>query len=61
MYAVGTIDAQAWKSVQTAMPAQLQQVAESLGYTSTAVGGDFYNAIQKGKISMEDFMNIMCR
>lgn len=56
MYAVGTIDAQAWKSVQTAMPAQLQQVAESLGYTSTAVGGDFYNAIQKGKISMEDFM-----
>lgn len=56
MYAVGTVDAQAWRSVQTAMPAQLQQVAESMGYTSTAVGGDFYNAIQQGKISMEDFM-----
>lgn len=56
MYAVGTVDAQAWRSVQTAMPAQLQQVAQSMGYTSTAVGGDFYNAIQKGKISMEDFM-----
>lgn len=57
MYAVGTVDAQAWRSVQTAMPAQLQQVAESLGYTSTAVGGDFYNAMKSGKISMEAFMN----
>lgn len=56
MYAVGTVDAQAWRSVQTAMPAQLQQVAESLGYTSTAVGGDFYNAMKSGKISMEQFM-----
>lgn len=57
MYAVGTVDAQAWRSVQTAMPAQLQQVAESLGYTSTAVGGDFYNAMKSGKVSMEAFMN----
>lgn len=57
MYAVGTVDAQAWRSVQTAMPAQLQQVAESLGYTSTAVGGDFYNAMKSGKVSMETFMN----
>lgn len=56
MYAVGTVDAQAWRSVQTAMPAQLQQVAESLGYTSTAVSGDFYNAMKSGKISMEQFM-----
>lgn len=56
MYSVGTVDAEAWKSVQTAMPAQLQQVAKSLGYTSTAVSGDFYNAIKSGKISMEDFM-----
>lgn len=56
MYAVGTVDAQAWRSVQTAMPAQLQQVAKSLGYTSTAVGGDFYNAMKSGKISMEQFM-----
>jgi len=56
MYAVGTVDAEAWKSVLNAMPAQLQQVATSMGYTSTAVGGDFYNALQSGKISMEDFM-----
>ena len=56
MYAIGTVDAQAWRSVQTAMPAQLQQVAKSLGYTSSAVGGDFYNAMKSGKISMEKFM-----
>lgn len=56
MYAVGTVDAQAWRSVQTAIPAQLQQVAKSLGYTSSAVGGDFYNAVKSGKISLEEFM-----
>lgn len=56
MYGVGAVDAEAWKSVQTAIPAQLQQVAKSMGYTSTAVSGDFYNAIKSGKISMEDFM-----
>lgn len=59
MYAVGTVDAQAWRSVLTAMPAQLQQVATYMGYTSTAVGGDLYNALQKGQISMEDLMQAM--
>jgi phage-related protein len=38
------------------MPAQLKQVATYLGYTSTAVSGDFYNAIQDGTLSMDDFM-----
>lgn len=59
MYAVGTVDAQAWRSVLTAMPAQLQQVATSMGYTSTAVSGDFYTAIQNGTISIDDFMDAM--
>ena len=61
MYAVGTVDAQAWRSVLTAMPAQLQQVATYMGYTSTAVGGDLYTALQKGKISMEDLMQAMVK
>lgn len=61
MYAVGTVDAQAWRSVLTAMPAQLQQVATYMGYTSTAVGGDLYTALQKGKVSMEDFMQAMVK
>lgn len=59
MYAVGTVDAQAWRSILTAMPAQLQQVATYMGYTSTAVGGDLYTALQKGQVSMEDLMQAM--
>lgn len=56
-YAKGKPDAMEWRSMLTAMPAQLKQVAEYMGYTSTAVGGDLYEALQKGKISMDDFMN----
>ena len=55
-YAKGKPDAMEWRSMLTAMPAQLKQVAKYMGYTSTAVGGDLYNAIQKGKVSMDDFM-----
>ena len=55
-YAKGKPDAMEWRSMLTAMPAQLKQVATYMGYTSTAVGGDLYNAIQKGKVSMDDFM-----
>lgn len=55
-YAKGKPDAMEWRSMLTAMPAQLKQVSKYLGYTSTAVGGDLYTAIQKGKISMDDFM-----
>jgi len=55
-YAKGKPDAMEWRSMLTAMPAQLKQVAKYMGYTSTAVGGDLYEAIQKGKISMDDFM-----
>jgi tape measure domain-containing protein len=56
-YAKGTPDAVEWRSILTAMPAQLKQVANYLGYTSTAVSGDFYNAIQDGTLSMDDFMD----
>lgn len=55
-YAKGKPDAMEWRSILSAMPAQLKQVATYMGYTSTAVGGDLYNAIQKGKVSMDDFM-----
>lgn len=56
-YAKGKPDAMEWRSMLTAMPAQLKQVASAMGYTSTAVGGDLYEAIQKGQVSMNDFMN----
>lgn len=55
-YAKGKPEAEEWRSLMTAMPAQLKQIATALGYTSTAIGGDLYNAIQTGKLSMDDFM-----
>ncbi|MGT2896242.1 tail length tape-measure protein [Streptococcus phage Javan174] len=54
MLAVGKVDAQAWRSVATAMPKTLQDVAEAFGYTSTAVGGDFYEALKSGEVSLAD-------
>lgn len=58
-YAKGKPDAMEWRSMLTAMPAQLKQVAKYMGYTSTAVGGDLYTAIQQGKVSMDDFMGVI--
>lgn len=60
-YAKGKPDAMEWRSMLTAMPAQLKQVAKAMGYTSTAVGGDLYTAIQKGNVSMDDFMETIMR
>ena len=60
-YAKGKPDAMEWRSMLTAMPAQLKQVAKAMGYTSTAVGGDLYEAIQKGRVSMDDFMDTIVR
>lgn len=60
-YAKGKPDAMEWRSMLTAMPAQLKQVAKAMGYTSTAVGGDLYTAIQKGKVSMDDFMDTIVK
>lgn len=56
-YSKGKFDAIEYRSVMSAMPGQLKQVAQYLGYTSTAIGGDLYNALQDGTLSMEQFMN----
>ena len=60
-YAKGKPDAMEWRSLLTAMPGQLKQVATAMGYTSTAVGGDFYEALQKGEISMDNFMETLVK
>lgn len=56
-YTKGKPEAQDWKTIMQAMPAQLKQIANAMGYTSTAIGGDFYNALIDGEITMDDFMN----
>lgn len=52
-YAKGKPDMVEWRSIQTAMPAQLNQVAQSFGMTSDQLG----EALRSGKISMDDFMD----
>lgn len=55
-YSKGKPDAMEWRAMLTAMPAQMNQIAQAAGYTSAVIGGDLYNAIQDGKFSMNDFM-----
>jgi len=55
-YSKGKPDVMEWRAFLTAMPAQLKQIATAMGYTSTAVGGDLYNALQSGEVNMNDFM-----
>lgn len=52
-YAKGKPDMMEWRSIQTAMPAQLNQIAKSFGMTSDQLG----EALRNGKISMDDFMD----
>lgn len=52
-YAKGKPDMMEWRSIQTAMPAQLNQVAKAFRMTSDQLG----EALRNGKISMDDFMN----
>ena len=55
-YAKGKPDAREYKVLMETMPAQMNQLAQSMGYVNAAVGGDFYNAMQDGTVSMDDFM-----
>ena len=61
MYAVGRVDSEAWRSVQTAIPGQLNMVAKAMGYTSAVLEGDLYNALKDGTVSMDDFMDAVVR
>ena len=54
MLAVGKVDLAAWRSIQSAMPGQLDQVAKSLLGT-TANSSALYDAMQSGKISFDQF------
>ena len=51
-YAKGKPDMMEWRSIQTAMPAQLNQVAKAFNMTSNELG----EALRYGRISMDEFM-----
>lgn len=54
MLSAGKVDMQAWRSIQAAMPSQLNQVAEAmLGAGKNS--NDLYEAMKNGSISFDDF------
>lgn len=55
-YAKGRPDMMEWRSVMTAMPAQLKQLAQAMNYPSTDALGE---ALRKGEVSMDAFMGKM--
>lgn len=52
-YSKGKPDMLEWRSLLTAMPAQLNQIATAMGYTTDELG----DGLRKGYIEMDDFMN----
>lgn len=57
-YAKGKPDMQEWRTIMTAMPAQMQQVAKSMGYINAEELGE---ALRQGEISMDDFTDEMIK
>ncbi len=60
-YSKGKADAMEWRALLMAMPAQMNQIAQAMGYTSSALGGDLQTALTNGEISMNDFMATIVR
>lgn len=47
---------QDWLTIMEVAPGVMEELAHSLGYASAAMGGDMYTALQKGTLSINDFM-----
>lgn len=56
-YSKGKMDMVEWRSIQAAMPAQLNQVAKAMGMTADELG----EGLRNGTISMDEFMDTMVR
>ena len=57
MLSSGKVDMQSWKTLQETMPLALTKTAESFGFAGTSAENDFYEALQSGKITFNDFSN----
>lgn len=55
-YAKGKPDMIEWRSAMTAMPAQMKQVAEAMGFVNASALGE---ALRNGTVSMDQFMNTL--
>ena len=57
-YAKGKPDMMEWRTMMMAMPAQMKQVAQAMGYVNSSALGD---ALRSGEASMNDFMATIMR
>ena len=57
-YSKGKPDIIEWRTLMTAMPGQIKQVAKAMGYVNT---DDLYEALQKGTVSMDEFLNTIVK
>ena len=57
-YAKGKPDMMEWRTAMTAMPAQLKQVANAMGYVNADELGE---ALRNGTVSMDDFMDAIVK
>lgn len=57
-YAKGKPDMMEWRTAMTAMPAQLKQVAQAMGYVSA---DDLGEALRNGTVSMDEFMDTVSK
>ena len=56
-YSKGKMDMMEWRSIQTAMPAQLNQIAKAMGVSTNELG----EGLRNGTISMDEFMDTMVK
>ena len=56
-YSKGRMDMMEWRTLQMAMPAQLNQVAQAMGMTTDALG----EGLRTGEVSMDDFIDTIAR
>ena len=55
MLSSGLVHQRSWRTLTETMPVALQRVAEAFGYAGETAVSDFYNGLQSGKHTMQDF------
>ncbi|OXS74918.1 hypothetical protein B1B04_08500 [Lysinibacillus sp. KCTC 33748] len=55
MLSKGKVEADSWSTLQETMGFALNKTAEAFGYTGKSAQRDLYGALQKGKITFDDF------
>lgn len=53
MLSAGKVDMQSWRTLQETMPYALDKTARAFGFTGKSATNDFYEALKKGKITMD--------